>query len=195
VSEADSREARTLAAAERIATLLEAREVPSALIGAMALAVHGHSRATADVDLAVATDPYRVLRPFAKALEAEGFQVRLSEPDAQDSLGGVLTVTADDIDPVQVVNFFNPWAPGSTLGPDAIASAQPCAGSRLRVVDLPHLVALKLYAGGPKSEADVQALLTANEGTDLDRLRAVCRAHRLEAEFGELLDRIGPRSS
>jgi hypothetical protein len=49
----------TLAAAVRIAALLESMGVESAVIGAIALAVHGYARATEDVDLGIAVaDPF-----------------------------------------------------------------------------------------------------------------------------------------
>ena len=55
-------DADTFAAAERTAQILAAAGVPVALIGAGALAVHGYARATEDLDLAVATDPFSTLR-------------------------------------------------------------------------------------------------------------------------------------
>ena len=71
------------------------------------------------------------------------------DPDPDDPLGGVLTVTGDDFDAVQVVNFYNPWAVSSNPGESSIQSAAACIpGYDLPVVDVPHLIALKLYAGG-----------------------------------------------
>jgi len=49
--------------------------------------------------------------------------------------------------------------------------------SRLRVVTLPHLVALKLYAGGPKSRNDVIELLERNQPLDLGRISQICTRH------------------
>ncbi|MBC7367108.1 MAG: hypothetical protein H7343_09900 [Undibacterium sp.] len=47
-------------------------------------------------------------------------------------------------------------------------------GSSLKIVPGPHLIALKLYAGGHKSEADIIELLVRNPDLDLDDVRAVC---------------------
>ena len=184
------REERTLEIAERVSQVLEEHGAPCALIGAMALAAHGYPRMTEDVDLATATDPFGVLRKVADALRSEGFSVELSEPDAQDPLGGVLTVESKGADPVQVVNFLNPLSTGPSLGADAVASATAVQDSGLKVVDLAHLVALKLYAGGPKSIADVSELLERNRDADIDSIRSVCRAHGLEDELTSILDKL-----
>jgi hypothetical protein len=53
-------------------------------------------------------------------------------------------------------------------------------GSPLRVVPLPHLIALKLYAGGYKSKADIVELLIRNPELHLDEVRAVCARYQLE---------------
>jgi hypothetical protein len=37
----------------------------------------------------------------------------LAEPDAEDPLGGVLTVEASGADPIQIVNYVNPYRLGS----------------------------------------------------------------------------------
>jgi hypothetical protein len=55
---ARSREEKTLEVAERVAAILGSRGVPSAVIGAMALAVHGYVRATRDFDLATHVHPF-----------------------------------------------------------------------------------------------------------------------------------------
>jgi len=52
-------------------------------------------------------------------------------------------------------------------------------GSPLKIVPLPHLIALKLYAGGHKSQADIVELLQRNSGLDIDTVRALCRKYRL----------------
>jgi hypothetical protein len=52
-------------------------------------------------------------------------------------------------------------------------------GSSMKVVPLPQLVALKLYAGGYKSKADIVELLTRNPEADADEIRAVCSRYRL----------------
>ena len=64
------------------------------------------------------------------------------------------------------------------------------AGSPLKLVPLPHLIALKLYAGGTKSKADIIELLVRNPEVDLDALRELCRSYRLQG-LDELITEAG----
>jgi hypothetical protein len=59
--------------------------------------------------------------------------------------------------------------------------------SPLRVAPLPHLVALKLYAGGFKSKADVVELLRRNADADLNVVSRLCEKYRLRG-LSELLE-------
>ena len=51
--------------------------------------------------------------------------------------------------------------------------------SPLKIVPIPHLIALKLYAGGHKSKADIIELLVRNPDLELDEVRSVCARYRL----------------
>jgi hypothetical protein len=187
LSGAESRAERTLAIAERVRQHLSAQGVESALIGAMALAVHNYPRSTEDLDIATATDPFTVLRELVTTLRGEGLAAELNEPDRDDPLGGVVNVRGDDFELVQVVNFLNPLGGAPNPGADAIRSATPIPGMGLKVADLSHLIALKLYAGGAKSKLDVIELLARNPGADRAAIRAVCARHRLDAALDSIL--------
>jgi hypothetical protein len=60
----------------------------------------------------------------------------------------------------------------------------------LKLVPLPQLVALKLYAGGLKSKADILELLRRNPDANLDDIRAVCKRYRLHG-LKDVLAEIG----
>jgi hypothetical protein len=68
-------------------------------------------------------------------------------------------------------------------------------GSRLRLVPLPHLVALKLYAGGMKSRADIVELLVRNPNADTTAIRELCLHWQLGG-LDQLIEeaRSGPAS-
>lgn len=187
----DERARRTLEQTERVHLLLAEHGLDSALIGAMACAVHGYSRATEDVDLAVYADPVQKLPAVVRALTLMGLTTEYNGPDADDPLGGVITLTAEDHDPIQIVNFCNPLSGEDNPGWEAIQGAQGLQGQRLRVVGLPHLIALKLYAGGAKSRLDVIELLERNSSTDLDSLRACCRRFGLAESLESILAEVG----
>ncbi|MBI4956006.1 MAG: hypothetical protein HY908_28560 [Myxococcales bacterium] len=173
---------RTLEVAAEIAALLEADGARVALIGATALAVHGYVRATRDLDLATVVEPFTQLRALAGRCRAAGHEVELSYPDEDDPLGGVMTVTGADFDPIQVVNFYNPLRDTDNPGFDAVTEALPglIEGSALRVARIVDLVALKLYAGGAKSLADAVELLRAQDAFEEPALRRACAQYGLE---------------
>ena len=176
-------EEETLELAIEVVGALEAHGARAAVIGAVALAVHGYPRATEDLDLATAVD-LPTLRLVSAALRTKGYSVRLGEPDAEDPLGGVLSIVRDGADPVQVVNYANPYRPGSgALAEDAVSTAMPATLGSLAVVDIAHLIALKLYAGGIKSTLDVAELLARNHAADRDAIGDVCTRFGLAEEW------------
>ena len=184
------RDERTFAVAATLADWIAADGARCAIIGAVALAVHGYVRATRDVDLATELDPFTQLRELDERAEKRGWTVELALPDADNPLGGVLTVTGSDFDPVQFVNFYNPLRESRQPASDALDAAVPLAGSSgLKVVTLTDLVLLKLYAGGLKSLADVDEVLAVNADVDIEDLRR--RAERLG--LADELERVRPR--
>ena len=51
--------------------------------------------------------------------------------------------------------------------------------SPLKIMPIPHLIALKLYAGGHKSKADIIELLVRNPDLELDEVRSACARYGL----------------
>jgi len=163
-------------AAEEVNGVLESQGVGAVVIGAVALAAHGYVRFTEDLDLGVNTD-LGTLSVVADVLRRAGFEVELREPDGQDPLGGVVDIRGP-FGLVQIVNYGGRF-PAVIDGGCAAADTVIRPGSRLRIVPLPHLVALKLYAGGTKSRADIVELLSRNRDADLAAIRDLCRNWRL----------------
>lgn len=165
-----------LQAAEEILAILAVHRLDAVVIGAVALAAHHYVRQTEDLDLGVNAD-LPALRAVAESLRAAGFEVELREPDAADPLGGVIDVSGR-FGLVQIVSFAGRFP---AVIEDALRLAELVVreGSPLKIVPIPHLIALKLYAGGHKSKADIIELLTRNPGSDVDEVRAVCARYRL----------------
>lgn len=188
-----SRSERTLALAEEVGALLESLGIPAAVIGGVALAAHGYARGTDDFDLGVIVmEPGPTFRDLA-ALLPEDFQITINLPDDSDPLGGVMTVQKADTDPIEIVNFLNIQRLTTlTPGLEAVRKALDglIEGSNLRVVDLPHLIALKLYAGGLRSKADVLELLEHNRDADIEMIRQVCKDFELENDLNSVLDEL-----
>ncbi len=176
-------ERTNLQVAERIAGMLAAAHVPFVVIGAVALAAHRYVRFTEDIDLGVLAD-LALMRGIAGSLRVEGYDVAFHEPDGEDPLGGVIDVSGP-FGLVQIISFedrFPAVIRDALKGEDV--RIHP--GSMLRIVPIPQLVALKLYAGGWKSHADIVELLRRNPEADVDVIRATCRKYRLRG-LGQVL--------
>ena len=158
---------------------------PSAVIGAIALAFHGYARATQDVDLATHADPRTVLRELAYALRQQGYAVQLILPDEGGSARRRPQRHRRGLRCGAGGEFLQPWNLSGNPGESSIRAAiERIPGYDLRVVDLPHLIALKLYAGGARSRGDVLELIERNREVDRSTIWRVCEQFHL-----------GPRST
>jgi hypothetical protein len=182
---------RTLEVAGRISAVLRREQIGHALIGSVALAVHGFVRATRDLDFAILVSPASRLASLADALRREGYVVEVSRPAPDDELGGVLTVTGADFDPVQIVNFYNPPRAPPALAKEAIESATARPDLPFPVVGFAPLVALKLSTGAFRDEVDVGDLLEARPDAPLDEVRIMCARHGLGDALARVLARLG----
>lgn len=119
---------------ESISKMLTALGVPHALIGGLAVGVHGHPRLTKDVDFIVGpqaferTQPLLVYRPELVEVARVGFSDLMGIPPAC------------------------PWL-----------EAEVALGSAVPVISLPGLVLMKLLAFRAQDQADVAALLRDDE--------------------------------
>lgn len=179
--------------AELVASAARELGIETALIGAMAMAIHKYMRGTADVDLATSVTSTSDLRRLQEKLEALGYKTELRTPDEDDPLGGVLEIwkveddDADPIEPVEVVNFFNPHRPRSNPGAGAVRNAMAIdESSPLRYVQLADLIALKLYTHAQRDRADVVELLARNPDADRDGIRATCAPFGFSAILEQL---------
>lgn len=165
-----------LVEADRISAILGSCQVPVLVIGAVALAAHRYVRATLDIDLGVNV-AVRDMKGLEERLRTEGYLTVLHEPDGDDPLGGVIDVCGPH-GLIQIVNFGDrfPAVIQDALEGEVI---QVRPDLTLRVIPLPQLVVLKLYAGGVKSLADIVELLRRNPEADLQKIRKVCRKYRL----------------
>jgi hypothetical protein len=144
--------------------------------GALAVAVHGYARATADVDL-VSRLPLPEVR---KRLAEQGVKTALKRGDVRegdfDCLKGVLEGIEFDILPALVpIDWEN--AVDVPLG----------HGETLKVVDLPTLIHLKLRAGGPQDVLDVVMLLQQHPA-EVVRAREFATAYGLVAQLESFME-------
>lgn len=176
-----------LQAAEDVVRVLHQHQVEAVVIGAVALAAFHYVRYTEDIDLGVNAD-LPTLRVIADALRVRGYAVDLREADSADPLGGVIDVSGP-FGLVQVISYDGRFP---AVIDDAVRLSDTTIkeGSMLRLVPLPQLIALKLYAGGHKSKADIVELLVRNPDLDLNEVRMVCKRYRLRG-IDELIEEAG----
>lgn len=162
--------------AESVVGLLKQQRIDALVIGAVALAAHRYVRQTEDVDLGVNTS-LASLRSLVELLKGHGYTAVLREPDMDDPLGGVIDVEGS-FGLIQIVNFGERFP---AVIDDALRNSKMLArkGSPLKIVPLPHLIVLKLYAGGFKSKADIIELILRNPEIDLNQVRLLCEKYRL----------------
>ncbi len=165
-----------LRAAEDVVVILKRHRIDAVVIGAVALAAYRYVRQTEDVDLGVNAD-LPTMRTLTEALRQAGFTAELREPDDDDPLGGVIDVSGP-FGLLQIISYAGRFP---AVIDDAVRFSTLVVreGSPLRIVPIPHLVALKLYAGGYKSKADIIELLSRNPDVDRNAIRAVCEQYRL----------------
>jgi len=151
-----------LALLAAVSTHLAARGVAHALVGAGALAVHGVSRSTFDVDL-LAVDGSVLDPAFWSALVARGAKVDARPGDGDDPLRGVVRLSQAGMRPVDLVVGRAGWQA------EALARATTTAigDCTIPVVSRSDLALLKLFAGGPQDAWDLQQLLSTGERSSL----------------------------
>ena len=145
---------RELTVLAGVTSVLEGAGIAYALIGAAALAVHGISRSTFDLDL-LAVDRRCLAPDLWAGLEARGITIEIRHGDAADPLAGVARFGTAAAPPVDLVIGRSSWQA------DCLARA---ARAKVGTIELPilrpaDLVLLKLYAGGPQDAWDIQQLL------------------------------------
>lgn len=167
-----AKSANIIEVAEQIGLVLKQHQVDALVVGGVALAAHKYIRQTDDLDLGVNAD-IRTLHVVTKSLQEAGFSVELREPDSDDPLGGVLDVSGS-FGLIQIINFGNRFP---AVIEDALreSTLHVHSGSLLRIAPIPHLVALKLYAGGFKSKADIVELLKCNPEANRNEIRDLCK--------------------
>jgi hypothetical protein len=170
-----------------VAQELSSRGVAHALIGAGALAFHGVSRSTFDLDLLV-TDRAVLEASFWVRLTGQGIGLDLRIGEGDDPLAGVIRLSRPRSRSVDVVVGRAAWQS------EALARATPRAlgAVPVPVVTSPDLVLLKLFAGGPQDAWDVEQLLALPDRTELVQ-EVENRLHRLPSHAAELWRKIlGP---
>jgi hypothetical protein len=163
---------------------LESAGIAYALIGAAALAVHGVSRSTLDLDL-LAVDPACLTPALWEPVQRQGIEVEIRRGDAADPLAGVVRLASPGNRPADLVVGRSAWQARTLMR----ASRTRVSDIELPVLRAADLVLLKLYAGGPQDAWDVAQLLLASDRGSLVR-EVEERLHELPAPAAALWNSI-----
>jgi predicted nucleotidyltransferase len=139
---------------ERVAGRLHERGTPFALIGAAAMAVHGVSRSTRDIDVLV-VDTTCLDATYWDPLRGHDVDITIRRGDADDPFVGVVRLRDVHDAVIDVVVGSLGWQRRTV----AAATIAVFDGVRLSVVRRSDLVLMKLYAGGPQDAWDIEQLL------------------------------------
>ncbi len=140
----------------QLSARLDRDGISHAVIGAVALAVHGVLRASDDVDLLV-MDRRCLEAPTWSDVENAGVGVDIRRGDSDDPLAGVTRLLPATGTRIDIVVGRSAWQ--QTIL--ARAPRVPLLGGHVPVALPVDLVLLKLYAGGPQDAWDVQQMLDA----------------------------------
>jgi predicted nucleotidyltransferase len=167
--------------------ILTSEGVEYAVVGALAAAVYGTIRASADADALVSASVSK-LTSLSHVFQKKGFTVELRRGDLEDPIPAMLIVGDKHQNRVDLLGGLR------GLDPQVLSRTVdiPFSGEKIRVVSREDFIAMKCFAGGPQDLEDARvALKTAAEAVDLDLLRKITRrfgrdaADALELLFAE----------
>ena len=160
-----------------VIAVLRSHDIAYAVIGALAVAVHGVVRASQDADIVAALtvrDAARVREMFA----SEGLQVDVRRGDLDDPIQAVVEIKDDFSNRVDVLIGIR----GLSKQTFERSIEVMFNGEQMRVVSLSDLIAMKLFAAGPQDLVDAHQLYEANaESIDIEQLRTIAAKYGREA--------------
>lgn len=171
-------EANVQQALERLARLLDEKEIPYALIGAMALNEWGYRRVTVDVDVLLTADGLAKLK--AEAVGRGYVEKFAGSRGLRDADAGV------NIDIVLAGEYPGDGKPKPVAFPDPKTAA--IRGRRVALLPLPKLIELKLASGmsAPHRLKDLADVLELIRHLALPRETAESLDGSVRAKYEEL---------
>jgi predicted nucleotidyltransferase len=165
--------------------VLRERGIDHALIGAAAMALHGVSRATVDVDL-LTVDVRALETELWTDFSARNVAVRVLKGDTDDPLAGSVRLETRGADIVDVVVGRYKWQR------EVLEASEPLSIGEIEipVVRPSGLVVLKLHAGGPKDAWDISSLAETHEQWASIQEEVEAFLDRLPVESRRLWERL-----
>lgn len=162
----------------RIAEELRTAQLPSALVGGLAVSARAEPRTTRDVDIAVSVPNDEAAEQVIWRLQSKGYTVRMLLE--QERTGRIATVRLVRQSERSV--FVDLLFASSGIEPEIVNSAEEIElleGVTLAVATRAHLIALKVLArddrNRPQDWDDLRALLADASQTEVDEARDALR--------------------
>jgi hypothetical protein len=156
-----------------IGKVLDENRVKWAVIGAMAVAYHGWVRASLDADAMLSLRGSDLdIDQLAEKIRSMGLrpEIRMGEPG--DPLGFVLRIMDEAGNQADLIGGIRKLDPGFW---DRVIEEE-WQGARFSFASAEDLIALKLFAGGPKDLEDAEGVIRVQAGSlDPDLLRKLCK--------------------
>jgi hypothetical protein len=156
-----------------VASVLNTYRIDYAVIGALAVAVHGVVRASVDADAVVAAAVPQ-LRELQSKLMAGHLFVELRTGGVNDPIAAMMIVTdryGNRVDLLAGIQGLDGgvYQRSITLQPSGIPTA-------LKIVGREDLIAMKIAAGGPKDLMDAEnCIAVAGDSLNVDLVRKLAR--------------------
>lgn len=146
-----------------VVELLEDRQIPYAVIGALAASVHGAVRASMDADVVLALTVQEA-SDLEQELRQAGFRAELMRGDASDPIPALLRLNDAFENRVDLLIGLR------GMEPQAFARVieVPFQGETLKFIGREDFISMKVFAGGPTDLLDASRAITA-AGETLDR--------------------------
>jgi hypothetical protein len=142
-----------------LADALQARQVPYALIGGLAVSYRGLTRATEDIDLLLSV-PQLSLPALLEDLRERGFEFDLLSVIREWNTYGMTVLSYRD----RRVDWLKPMLPCVQRVLDT-ATVEDLLDVPVRVATVEGLIVLKTLAMRPQDQLDISRLLAAHRGT------------------------------
>jgi predicted nucleotidyltransferase len=154
-----------------VVEILRRENIDYAVVGALALSVHGHVRASLDADALLFTAPGQ-LKKLRTQFEQAGFGTELRYGDIDDPIPAMLVLTDAHTNQVELLGGLR------GIDPQLLARTVEVtfAGEQLRFVGREDFIAMKCFTGSSQDILDAQsAFQNAEVPLDLDLLRRLTR--------------------
>lgn len=138
-----------------LVALLDGQEVEYALCGGMAMAVHGHLRATIDIDLLI---PSELLEEVLKIAKPLGYNIRGKDMSFANGAVEIRRVSKIDPEDGELLSLDLLLVTPDIRGSWESRFDAQWEGGKLSVVSASGLIALKQLRGSAQDLADIEAL-------------------------------------